>query len=1151
MANTRQEVVNTFDKGMIKDLNPINTPANVLTDCLNGTYITYDGNEFQLQNDRGNISLKYSKLPQGYLPVGTTSYGDILYIVSYNPLENRTQIGTFPSPKLLSNYDNKCETSNVSIMTQAQEDPIKYTEAVDNYQKLVVYFGDKDELIINPGDQYKIGEEHDGQITDIDTTNYSDFEKLEYFIFTENKELINITDLVIPDAQYHYVKWKVPGYFATRWRLPQINENGFSVRTKSITLKDPATATINCQIASDDELIDNLYEKQKLYSIELENAEGTVKDNTSLMEDRIIYDSVNYYNTDIKCKVEVKKDDTGKYIKDYQTFLAPYAKGAGDNGDIKKLLFDQFIQASEAIDLNNTFNPENTHIADEYYNYTVNDNKATVSFNVDCSVVSEGEVGLYIDYVPLKDYINNNYSVDGLFSDSDDRDNVFDGIGQNIIELTLPEEEQVYLLRIEMSDGITDPVYCYKILICSEFMNEFDKEEYPNFEDITMDRWLDYLGEIELVLTNEPTFGEPQRGAIFSEDVVIDDCFWHASEYTVNCFVLPDSEEKQRIDIYRRGYTYTIPNVNIQYKHRQKYLYNFCEAVYSNGRLEFPKAPHANKNITSGIETDASITGNISDDFYVEHQYKDQNEETTQGAVFNFEPACDKRLLLVVELARQERSDYIPPDKAVPLIRYGKEGLTDKTILRTIVWGIHVGEETAEQVVEIPDWVVDPEIVEALACFYTAKNDVDAKRYSAEPLILANVKKPGLVSNAQRTVTSWINSVLETENVACCPGVIKLYHISNNCATGFSSDHFTTYAFIPGSQTGDVDHSCFVFGVFFKTINDEIFFLPYRELGDYATYMHGYNKSSDSEKEDRMACGWDVGLGTPLTWISNKQFLNEEGYWLIYKNVYDDLLTFVNKLRVNTNLAEFTDGFFLNRTLFKEAEKTKLSVEYETKVSINSLHIKETSVSLSSGQSLPNTEELPRLNEMFSADWTGDRGTIISSGMLVSDKEVCSFGNKNAWPYFGSEGESLDDIAEKYMNQNAIIEMQYDNWLNSVEYQNISSGMSIGFYGEAGSDLFTKFTNLLRSTYNSDREIYNGKNVNRLSNVFVDCSKESLDTYWAFCVTNDQQYNPEFDFADYEDCSGMPRYPLMVSKDMRYISVLNLLNEEEEDEIEP
>ena len=35
-----KEAVNTFQEGLNYDLNPITTPNNVLTDCVNGTFIT-------------------------------------------------------------------------------------------------------------------------------------------------------------------------------------------------------------------------------------------------------------------------------------------------------------------------------------------------------------------------------------------------------------------------------------------------------------------------------------------------------------------------------------------------------------------------------------------------------------------------------------------------------------------------------------------------------------------------------------------------------------------------------------------------------------------------------------------------------------------------------------------------------------------------------------------------------------------------------------------------------------------------------------------------------------------------------------------------------------------------------------------------------
>ena len=96
---SKQEATNGFSKGLNMDLNPISTPNEILTDCLNGTIITYNGNEWNLQNDMGNYSFPGCKLPDGFIPIGMKAYGDILYIISYNDNSKLSQIGTFPSPE--------------------------------------------------------------------------------------------------------------------------------------------------------------------------------------------------------------------------------------------------------------------------------------------------------------------------------------------------------------------------------------------------------------------------------------------------------------------------------------------------------------------------------------------------------------------------------------------------------------------------------------------------------------------------------------------------------------------------------------------------------------------------------------------------------------------------------------------------------------------------------------------------------------------------------------------------------------------------------------------------------------------------------------------------------------------------------------------
>lgn len=84
---SKKVVTNTWSDGLNNDLNPVVTPNTVLTDNLNGTFITYNGNELTLQNDVGNIFK--SSITPGFCPIGIAEYGGIAYIVSIKP-NNKT-----------------------------------------------------------------------------------------------------------------------------------------------------------------------------------------------------------------------------------------------------------------------------------------------------------------------------------------------------------------------------------------------------------------------------------------------------------------------------------------------------------------------------------------------------------------------------------------------------------------------------------------------------------------------------------------------------------------------------------------------------------------------------------------------------------------------------------------------------------------------------------------------------------------------------------------------------------------------------------------------------------------------------------------------------------------------------------------------------
>ena len=100
-----EQTVNTWQKGLQMDTHPMVQGNDTLSDALNATFITMNGNEIILQNDMGNRKVNRAYLPEGYVPVGIKEYGGIIYIASYNPVNNRGQVGSFPSPEEFIDID--------------------------------------------------------------------------------------------------------------------------------------------------------------------------------------------------------------------------------------------------------------------------------------------------------------------------------------------------------------------------------------------------------------------------------------------------------------------------------------------------------------------------------------------------------------------------------------------------------------------------------------------------------------------------------------------------------------------------------------------------------------------------------------------------------------------------------------------------------------------------------------------------------------------------------------------------------------------------------------------------------------------------------------------------------------------------------------
>ncbi len=165
----KSEALNTFAQGLVMDINPLVAPNDGVCNALNATLITMNGNENVLQNDMGNGRVETAFLPEGYVPLGTTELGGIIYIVSYNPLNKKCQIGSFPSPERNISSD---EVSDLNQVLTNQD--FKY----GNQTGALVYYLKKElneGLTFNPGDKFIVyGDTIDTNFANLyDETSYT------------------------------------------------------------------------------------------------------------------------------------------------------------------------------------------------------------------------------------------------------------------------------------------------------------------------------------------------------------------------------------------------------------------------------------------------------------------------------------------------------------------------------------------------------------------------------------------------------------------------------------------------------------------------------------------------------------------------------------------------------------------------------------------------------------------------------------------------------------------------------------------------------------------------------------------------------------------------------------------------------------------
>ena len=462
---SRQVQTNTFTEGLNKDLNPIVTPNNVLTDCLNGTIITYNGNEFALQNDLGNYGFKYSGLSNGYIPVGMKEHANILYIISYNPLLDRVEIGSFPSQKTISEANITDRNSSFDIILN-KDDINLYTEIKSD----LTIISTEVDLLLNPGDKYILQISESGDIN----KKYEDFEDIynitlwkhiSPYIFTETHRLYNIeglVDLYTGDIQhptiddFKSVKWEVPGWLAIKSMVNVMSEFNayltnpkYSYSSGSIlsTISDIKLQSIFNKNVYNDTVLNSIknnlryivfvddrpsqYDSNelKIKLAELNGGSKVLTDNSSFIK-KYVNDNISYNSID---EVMFSSFTQGNEGNKYYVHIIPVLR-TEDNGNIIYILYDQFYTVLSLYE--KEFNSDDITIGKNEFNYSVDNNSLTL--NIDINSFPDCKLYKRIRRMPEKTFdtetCENNNLVD-VFENGWEEESGYNYNGQNIIDI--------------------------------------------------------------------------------------------------------------------------------------------------------------------------------------------------------------------------------------------------------------------------------------------------------------------------------------------------------------------------------------------------------------------------------------------------------------------------------------------------------------------------------------------------------------------------------------------------------------------------------------------------------------------------------------------------------------------------------------------
>lgn len=476
---------NTFSNGLMMDLHPINTPNTILTDSLNGTIITYDGNEHVLQNDMGNYKLKDCQLKPNYIPIGLKEYAGILYIVSYNPLDEHVEIGTYPSPEIKtpSSYNGvKKELSTFDNLSG------KFLYSELEKPQGVIWYDEK--LKIHPGDYYKITTDAFDNLRII---------KNAWFIMTDEKTLQEIEVKQNLD-DFTPVTWEYPGYMVFQQKI--VTPTEFEAFISQLNIPD--------YIESEDSNLPDLTDGKIGFELTLSRIDyNRITNNKHLNEvidvdvvvtkigpdgskevldvqwgnDDEVFTVYDFGESEINVFGLLDLTSSISGLKKTDTLLFEITPVFKD--DDFSIVYDQY-KTTATINLNKIGTVDDLEIGSEVYKFWRKNDTCYIIFDIASPTIVAGDIHLYYRLTDL-----NGNSGDWMYFE----DEVLSGENMIALKLSDDQKEQIYILEFCFGglDGpdveLFDKPKFKKLLITSIVFNEFVGSKSVFDKEVTFPEW--------------------------------------------------------------------------------------------------------------------------------------------------------------------------------------------------------------------------------------------------------------------------------------------------------------------------------------------------------------------------------------------------------------------------------------------------------------------------------------------------------------------------------------------------------------------------------------------------------------------------------------------------------------------------------------